>query len=85
VEGLFTVLMCADYQAARGHGSGPYPVMTRAQLREGLDLLPTGRVPAAATEEHNLRRLHSTNDYLPPLEWEQRHHHHHPLPSTLAA
>jgi hypothetical protein len=41
VEGLFTVLMCADCQAARGHGSGPYPVMTRAQLRAGLNLLPT--------------------------------------------
>jgi putative transposase len=31
------------------------------------------------------RRLHSTNHYLPPLEWEQRHHHDHPPPSTLAA
>jgi hypothetical protein len=41
VGGLFTVLMCADCQAARGHGSGPYPVMTRAQMRAGLDLLPT--------------------------------------------
>jgi hypothetical protein len=41
VEGLFTVLMCADCQAARGHGTGPYPVMTRAQMRAGLDLLPT--------------------------------------------
>jgi hypothetical protein len=41
VEGLVTVLMCADCQAARGHGSGPYPVMTRAELRAGLDLLPT--------------------------------------------
>jgi hypothetical protein len=41
VEGLFTVLMCADCQAARGHGSGPYPVMTRGQMRAGLDLLPT--------------------------------------------
>jgi hypothetical protein len=41
VEGLFTVLMCADCQAARGHGSGPYPVMTRAQMRAGLELLPT--------------------------------------------
>jgi hypothetical protein len=40
IEGLFTVLMCADCQAARGHGSGPYPVMTRAQMRAGLDLLP---------------------------------------------
>jgi hypothetical protein len=41
VEGLFTVLMCADCQAARGHGASPYPVMTRAQMRAGLDLLPT--------------------------------------------
>jgi hypothetical protein len=41
VGGLFTVLMCADCQADRGHGSGPYPVMTRAQMRAGLDLLPT--------------------------------------------
>ena len=41
VEGLFTVLMCADCQAARGHGAGPYPVMTRAEMRAGLDLLPT--------------------------------------------
>ena len=41
VEGLFTVLMCADCQAARGYGSGPYPVMTRAEMRAGLNLLPT--------------------------------------------
>jgi hypothetical protein len=41
VEGLFTVLMCADCQAARGHGAGPYPVMTRAEMRASLDVLPT--------------------------------------------
>jgi hypothetical protein len=41
VEGLFTVLMCAACQAARGHGAGPYPVMTRAELRESLELLPS--------------------------------------------
>jgi hypothetical protein len=41
VEGLFTVLMCVDCQAARGHGAGPYPVMTRAEMRASLDLLPT--------------------------------------------
>ncbi len=41
VEGLFTVLMCADCQAAHGYGSGPYPVMTRAEMRVGLDQLPT--------------------------------------------
>jgi transposase InsO family protein len=34
---------------------------------------------------YNVRRLHSANDYLPPLEWEQRHRHNHPLPSPLAA
>jgi hypothetical protein len=41
VGGLVTVLMCADCRAARGHGSSPYPVMTRSQMRAGLDLLPT--------------------------------------------
>jgi hypothetical protein len=41
VHGLFTVLMCADCQAARGHDAGPYPVMTRAQMRESLALLPS--------------------------------------------
>jgi hypothetical protein len=40
-QGLFTVLMCADYQAARGHGAGPYPAMTRAEMRESLELLPS--------------------------------------------
>jgi hypothetical protein len=49
VEGLFTVLMCADCQAARGHGSGPYPVMTRAQMQAGLDLLPTWVLEQKAT------------------------------------
>jgi hypothetical protein len=41
VEGLFTVLMCADCQAARAHSAGPYPMMTRAQMRAGLDLMAT--------------------------------------------
>jgi hypothetical protein len=41
VGGLFTVLMCADCQAVRGHGSGPYPLITRSELRAGLELLPT--------------------------------------------
>jgi hypothetical protein len=53
VEGLFTVLMCADCQAARGHGPGPYPVMTRAQMHAALDLLPTWalELKAAANRE----------------------------------
>ncbi len=34
---------------------------------------------------YNQRRLHSTNDYLPPVEWQQQHRHNHLLPSPLAA
>jgi putative transposase len=34
---------------------------------------------------YNRRRLHSTNDYLPPIEWEQQHATLNPLPSTTAA
>ena len=34
---------------------------------------------------YNRRRLHSANNYLPPLEWEQQHLTLHPLPSTMAA
>jgi hypothetical protein len=41
VEGLFMVLMCPDCQALRGHGRGPYPAMTRAEMRASLELLPT--------------------------------------------
>jgi hypothetical protein len=41
VEGVFAVLMCMDCLAARGHGTGPYPAMTRAQMRVSLNLLPT--------------------------------------------
>jgi hypothetical protein len=41
VQGVFAVLMCVDCLATRGHGTGPYPAMTRAEMRAGLDLLPT--------------------------------------------
>jgi hypothetical protein len=41
VEGVFAVLMCLDCLATRGHGTGPYPAMTRAEMRASLDLLPT--------------------------------------------
>jgi putative transposase len=34
---------------------------------------------------YNRVRLHSTNDYLSPLEWEQRHATVSPLASTMAA
>ena len=50
VEGLFTVLICIpcleDRQAQPAtrlglHDPGPYPAMTRAELRERLALLPS--------------------------------------------
>jgi putative transposase len=28
---------------------------------------------------YNVRRLHSTNNYVPPMEWEKRHRHDHPV------
>jgi putative transposase len=34
---------------------------------------------------YNRFRLHSTNDYLPPIEWEHQHASSSPLPSTMAA
>jgi putative transposase len=34
---------------------------------------------------YNRRRLHSTNGYLSPVEWEQQHATISPLPSTTAA
>jgi hypothetical protein len=52
VEGLFTVLMCADCQAARGHGSDRYPVMTRAEMRAGL--LPTWALEQKAAANRQL-------------------------------
>jgi hypothetical protein len=54
VEGLFTVLMCADCQAARGHGAGPYPVMTRAQMCESLALLPSWALEQKAAANRQL-------------------------------
>jgi hypothetical protein len=41
VEGLFTVPMCMGCLARRARGRGPYPDVTEAELRGGLDLLPT--------------------------------------------
>jgi len=41
VEGAFTVLMCPTCLAQRSRGRGPYPDLTDAELRAGLDLLPT--------------------------------------------
>jgi hypothetical protein len=82
VEGLFTVLMCADCQAARGHGSGPYPVMTRAEMRAGLDLMPTWALEQKAAANRQViaimrRRLAAGEEVArvyqePGLAWLER-------------
>jgi hypothetical protein len=53
------VLMCADCQVARGRGSGPYPVMTRAEMRAGLDLLPTWALQQKAASQPPGHRSHA--------------------------
>jgi hypothetical protein len=82
VEGLFTVLMCADCQAARGHGSGPYPVMTRAEMRAGLNLMPTWALQQKAAANRRViaimrRRLAAGEEVArmyqePGLSWLER-------------
>jgi hypothetical protein len=82
VEGLFTVLMCADCQAARGHGSGPYPVMTRAEMRAGLNLMPTWALEQKAAANRQVialmrRRLAAGEEVArmyqePGLAWLER-------------
>jgi hypothetical protein len=46
--------MCGNCQAARGHGSGPYPVMTRSEMRAGLELLPTWALEQKAAANRQL-------------------------------
>ena len=41
VQGTFTLLMCPTCLAHRARGRGPYPDLTDAELRAGLELLPT--------------------------------------------
>jgi hypothetical protein len=82
VEGLFRVLMCADCQAARGHGSGAYPVMTRSEMRAGLDLMPTWALQQKATANRQVidlmrRRLEAGEEVArkyqePGLAWLER-------------
>jgi hypothetical protein len=82
VEGLFTVLMCADCQAARGHGSGPYPVMIRSEMRAGLDLMPTWALEQKAAANRQViavmrRRLTAGEEVArmyqePGLAWLER-------------
>jgi hypothetical protein len=41
VQGVVAVLMSPGCLADRARGPGPYPELTDAELRDGLDLLPT--------------------------------------------
>jgi hypothetical protein len=76
------VLMCADCQAARGRGSGPYPVMTRAEMRAGpgpaADLgagAEGGRQPPAHrghAPTTGCRRAGGSHDQEPGLAWLER-------------
>jgi hypothetical protein len=82
VEGLFTVLMCADCQAARGHGSGPYPIMTRSEMRAGLDMMATWALEQKAAANRQViaimrRRLAAGEEVArmyqaPGLAWLER-------------
>jgi len=66
VGGLFTVLICADCQAARGRGSRPDPVMTRAEMRAGLDLLPTWALEQKAAANRQLIAVMRLRMYQEP-------------------
>ena len=76
--GLFTVLMCADCQATRGHGSGPYPVMTRAEMRAGLDVMATWALEQKAAANRQviavMRRRQAAGEDVPGagLAWLER-------------
>jgi hypothetical protein len=82
VEGLFTVLMCADCQAARGHGSRPHPVMTRAEMGAGLELMATWALEQKAAANRQriaaMRRRLATGEQVarmyqePGLAWLER-------------
>ena len=68
VEGLFTVLMCMVCLARRARGRGPYPDLTEAELRAGLELLPTWALQqkAAANRKRRLEGSRRFSGSPPP-------------------
>jgi hypothetical protein len=63
VEGLFTVLICIPCLEVRQaqpdthhglHDSGPYPAMTRAEMRASLELLPSWALVQKATANRQI-------------------------------
>src|SRR5512132_4628366 len=81
-RGCSRLLMCADCQAAHGHGAGPYPMMTRAQMRADLELLPTWALEQKAAANRQViavmrRRLAAGEEVArmyqePGLAWLER-------------
>jgi hypothetical protein len=66
VEGLFTVLMCADCQAARGHGSGPYCQPPLSETLNSFAHLKSS--PTTDRDTANYRfRLTAITDEAPPF------------------
>jgi hypothetical protein len=60
VEAAFTVLMCPTCSAQRARGRGPYPDLTDAELRAGLDQLPTWVLEVKAAAFSGLRGPRTT-------------------------
>jgi hypothetical protein len=54
VEGMFTVQMCPACLAVRARGRGPYPDLTDAEMRSGLELLPTWALEQKAAANHHV-------------------------------
>ncbi len=62
------MLMCGDCQAARGR-SGPYPVMTRAEMRAGLDLMATWALEQKRPPPTASSSRPCACDWLPASRW----------------
>jgi hypothetical protein len=91
VEGLFTVLICIPCLEVRqpqsdtrlsSHGPGPYPAMTRAEMRDSLELLPSWVLAQKAAANRQLiefmrQRLAASEEVArmyqePGLAWLER-------------
>ena len=68
---------CVDAQKATG-----FAVATACQAAR---VTRSAYYASDHTPRDRLHALHSTNDYLSPIEWEQQHAIMSPLPSTMAA
>ena len=70
VEGPFAVLICADCWTVHGHGSGPYPVVTRAEMRRAGPAPDLGSEQKAAANRQVIaatRRRLAAGEQVPPM------------------